>query len=48
MKNTKKNYREINEFAEAVNLSFMDKNYMLLTEDEETTKRIFNNKQFIS
>ena len=48
VKNTKKNYREINEFAEVVNLSFMDKNYVLLTEDEETTKRIFNNREFIS
>ena len=48
VKNTKKNYREISEFAEVVNLSFMDKNYVLLTEDEETTKRIFSNREFIS
>ena len=26
----------------------MDKNYILLTEDEETTNRIFNNRQFLS
>ena len=48
IKSTKKSYREIDEFAEGVNPNFMDKNYILLTEDEETTNRIFSNRQFIS
>jgi hypothetical protein len=48
VKTTKKNYREINEFTEASNPSFMDKNYMLLTEDEETLNRLFSNRQFLN
>ena len=48
IKSTKKSYREIDEFAAGVNPNFMDKNYILLTEDEETTNRIFSNRQFIS
>jgi hypothetical protein len=48
IKATKKNYREINEFTEAVNPAYLDKNYVLLTEDEELVNRIFNNKQFLS
>lgn len=47
VKSTKKNYREL-EFTDGVSPSFMDKNYMLLTEDEDTTDRIFGNKQFVS
>lgn len=47
VKTTKKNYREL-EFTEGVSPSFMDKTYMLLTEDEDTTDRIFGNKQFVS
>ena len=45
IKTTKKNYREISEFAEAVSPSYMDKNYMLLAEDEETVNRIFSTCQ---
>ena len=48
VKNTKKNYREVNEFTEVSNPSYMDKNYMLLTEDEETINRIFSNRQFLN
>ena len=48
VKTTKKNYREVNEFTEASNPLYMDKNYMLLTEDEETINRIFNNRQFLN
>ena len=48
IKTTKKNYREISEFAEAVSPSYMDKNYMLLAEDEETVNRIFSNRQLMS
>ena len=48
VKTTKKNYREVNEFTEASNPSYMDKNYMLLTEDEETINRIFSNRQFFN
>ena len=48
IKSTKKSYREIDEFAEGVNPNFMDKNYILLTEDEETTNKIFSNRQLIS
>ena len=48
IKSTKKNYREVNEFTEASNPPYMDKNYMLLTEDEETINRIFSNKQFLN
>ena len=48
IKINKKNYRELNEFTEGVNQSFMDKAYILLTEDEETTNKIFSNKQFIT
>ena len=48
VKTTKKNYREINEFTEASNPSFMDKNYMLLTEDEDTLNRLFSNRQFLN
>ena len=48
VKTTKKNYREINEFTEASNPSIMDKNYMLLTEDEETLNRLFSNRQFLN
>ena len=44
---TKKNYREL-EFTEGVSPSFMDKTYLLLIEDEDTTDTIFGNKQFIS
>ena len=47
VKTTKKNYREL-EFTDGVSPSFMDKTYMLLTEDEDTTNRIFGNKQFVS
>ena len=48
IKTTKKNYREVSEFCELANPTFMDKNYILLTEDEETTNRIFNNRQFLA
>ena len=48
IKSTKKSYREIDEFAEGTNPNFMDKNYILLTEDEETTNKIFSNRQLIS
>jgi hypothetical protein len=48
IKTTKKNYREIDEFTEAVSPSYMDKNYMLLAEDEETVNRIFSNRQLMS
>ena len=48
IKSTKKNYRELDEFTEGVSPSFMDKAYVLLTEDEETTNKIFSNKQFLS
>ena len=48
IKNTKKNYREIEEFADIKNPHFMDKNLVLLTEDEDSTYRIFNNKELMS
>ena len=48
IKTTKKNYREISEFAETVSPTYMDKNYMLLAEDEETVNRIFSNRQLMS
>ena len=47
IKTTKKNYREVNEFTEGVSPSYIDKNYILLTEDEEVLNRIFSNKQFL-
>ena len=47
IKTTKKNYREVNEFTEGVSPSYIDKNYILLTEDEEVINRIFSNKQFL-
>jgi len=49
IKLNKKNYRELNEFAEISNPSFIDKNYVILTEDEDTTNKIFTyNNQFLS
>lgn len=48
IKNTKKNYSEINEFTEIVNPSYFSAGYVLLTEDEETTGRIFSNQTFLS
>lgn len=47
IKNTKKTYREIEEFAEIKNLYFMDKNYALLTEDEDITYKIFTQKDLL-
>ena len=47
IKTNKKNYRELDEFTETSNPYFMDKNYVLLTEDEDTTYKIFNNKEFL-
>ena len=47
IKTNKKNYRELDEFTEISNPYFMDKNYVLLTEDEDTTYKIFNNKEFL-
>ena len=44
IKANKKNYRELEEFTEVSNPYFMDKNYVMLTEDEDTTNKIFNNK----
>ena len=44
VKLNKKNYRELEEFTEISNPYFMDKNYVMLTEDEDTTYKIFNNK----
>ncbi len=48
IKSTKKNYSEVNEFTEGTNPNFLDSNYILLTEDEEITNKIFHyNQQFI-
>ena len=48
IKANKKNYRELEEFTEVSNPYFMDKNYVLLTEDEDTTNKIFNNKELMN
>lgn len=48
IKANKKNYRELEEFTEMSNPYFMDKNYVLLTEDEDTTNKIFNNKELMN
>ena len=48
IKTNKKNYRELEEFTEVSNPYFMDKNYVLLTEDEDTTNKIFNNKELMN
>ena len=48
IKANKKNYRELEEFTEASNPYFMDKNYVMLTEDEDTTNKIFNNKELMN
>ena len=48
IKTNKKNYRELEEFTEVSNPYFMDKNYVLLTEDEDTTYKIFNNKELVN
>jgi hypothetical protein len=45
IKANKKNYRELEEFTEVSNPYFMDKNYVMLTEDEDTTYKIFNNRE---
>ena len=45
VKTNKKNYRELEEFTEVTNPYFMDKNYVMLTEDEDTTYKIFNNRE---
>ena len=47
IKLNKKNYRELEEFTEVSNPYFVDKNYVMLTEDEDTTYKIFNNKELI-
>ena len=47
IKLNKKNYRELEEFTESSSPYFIDKNYVMLTEDEDTTYRIFNNKELI-
>ena len=47
IKANKKNYRELEEFTEPSSPYFMDKNYTLLTENEDTTYKIFNNKELI-
>ena len=48
IKANKKNYRELEEFTEVSNPYFMDKNYVMLTEDEDTTNKIFNNKELMN
>ena len=48
IKANKKNYRELEEFTEMSNPYFMDKNYVMLTEDEDTTNKIFNNKELMN
>ena len=48
IKANKKNYRELEEFTEMSNPYFMDKNYLMLTEDEDTTNKIFNNKELMN
>jgi len=48
IKTNKKNYRELEEFTEVSNPYFMDKNYVMLTEDEDTTNKIFNNKELMN
>ena len=48
IKLNKKNYRELEEFTEPSNPYFMEKNYTLLTENEDTTYKIFNNKELIN
>ena len=48
IKLNKKNYRELEEFTEVSNPYFIDKNYVMLTEDEDTTYKIFNNKELIN
>ena len=48
VKINKKNYRELEEFTEISNPYFMDKNYVMLTEDEDTTYKIFNNKELVN
>ena len=48
IKANKKNYRELEEFTEVSNPYFMDKNYLMLTEDEDTTNKIFNNKELMN
>ena len=48
IKANKKNYRELEEFTEVSNPYFIDKNYVMLTEDEDTTNKIFNNKELMN
>ena len=48
VKNMKKHHRELVDFAEIYNPSFMDKSLTMLTEDEETTNKIFSNRQLMS
>ena len=48
IKANKKNYRELEEFTEVTNPYFMDKNYVMLTEDEDTTNKIFNNRELMN
>lgn len=48
IKNTKKSYREVDEFTEVENPSYLDKNYVLLTEDKDIINKIFSNYQFLT
>ena len=47
IKLNKKNYRELDEFTESSNPEFMDKNLILLSEDEDIIRQIFKKNELM-